>query len=333
MNMHGIPAKSGHAVALPGHLSEQLLLEHADLARALHKAVRPYGFQLSATSTGVEVSGDDVAVLLVTGILERLGAAFADNEATTASQAEEIIDAVITRNLRGDLSFRLEGLIFPLVPMSLSQVAFMRAMLERGEGLVIGVGPTGTGKTHLAIAAALNQLAEERVKHIVITRPHVLTEGEVVTAATRRELEYDDQFEFFEDILRDLIGYQVYERLVKERKLEIAPLGHLRGRTFNHSFIIVDEAQYLSVPKMRMVVTRIGRDSRMVVMGDPDSADPRGEGPSGLSHLLDLVDGTDIARVHRFEKTQIIRSGIVARLEELYARQEQAEPRFMPRDI
>ncbi len=166
------------------------------------------------------------------------------------------------------------------------------------------------------------------MKHIVISRPHVVMEGEVVTSATRLEMEADSQFEMFEDILRDLVGYQKFTELTEEKKLELVPLGHMRGRTFNDAFIIIDEAQNMTIRKMRMAVTRIGRSSRMVVTGDPAHVDLRGDEPSGLVHLMDLLKGTDIAKVHHFENSQIIRNSIVARLEELYADRMKSSPAF-----
>ncbi len=134
-------------------------------------------------------------------------------------------------------------------------------------------------------------------------------------------MEYDSQFEFLEDIFRDLIGYDKFLQFKEQRKLELVPLGHFRGRTFNDSFIILDEAQNMTVRKMRMAVTSIGRASRMVITGDPIHVDLRDEVPSGLPHLLDLLEDTDLARVHYFEHKQIIRNNLVAKLEKLYADQ------------
>ena len=142
----------------------------------------------------------------------------------------------------------------------------------------------------------------------------------VLTPSTRNELEYDDQFEFLEDILLDLVGNTAFRQLIESRRLELMPLGHMRGRTFNDALLIVDEAQNMSVRKMRMVVTRIGRGSRMVLTGDPEHVDLRGDEPSGLGHLLRMVEGSDFAKVFRFAGGQIVRSPLATRLEELYAR-------------
>jgi phosphate starvation-inducible PhoH-like protein len=146
-----------------------------------------------------------------------------------------------------------------------------------------------------------------------------MMEGEVMTPALRAETGPDEQLTAIEDALHDLIGHEALKRLAGSGQIEITPLGRMRGRTFNDSFIIVDEAHNMTVRKMRMVVTRIGQDSRMVITGDPAQVDLPGDEPSGLAHLLGLIKGTDLALVHEFTRRQIIRNDLVARLETLYA--------------
>jgi phosphate starvation-inducible PhoH-like protein len=315
-------------IYLPAELRERLLAERNGLIDWIEDATSPFYFRLSETPNGVRIEGDEVAVMLAAKILERIGEASGEARQTDPDAVKAMISSVVNQDLRHDLAFRLEGLSHPVRPMSLGQVAFMRELLSKGRPLIFGLGPTGTGKTHLAITAGLNLLAQERVKHMVITRPHVVMEGEIVTPASRQEIEYDEQFNVFEDILRDLVGYKGFSQLVERRMLEITPLGRMRGRTFNDSYIVIDEAQNMTLRKMRMAVTRIGQGSRMVVTGDPAQIDLRGEEQSGLSHLLQMIDGKDIATVHRFESSQIIRNQIVARLEELYSLQGDAVPAF-----
>lgn len=315
-------------VRLGSQPGEQFLVTNDSLVRAAQRAVHPFSFRVTATAQGVRLEGDDAAVMIASRVLEQIVKTTGGTATPDPALLESTVSSVMASALKLDLAFRLKGLTFPVEPMSMSQVAFMQTLLAPHEQLVFGVGPTGTGKTHLAIAAAINQLAEERVKHVVITRPHVPMEGEVVTAAARQEMVADSQFDFFEDILRDLIGYHAFEQMVEQKQLELVPLGHLRGRTFNDCFIIVDEAQNMTIRMMRMAVTRIGRASRMVVTGDPNHVYLRGEEQSGLVHLLGLLEGTDIGKVHQFENSQIVRNSLVARLEELYAGQQPAAPAF-----
>lgn len=309
-------------VALPNNQVKQMLFERDALMKRLEQEFQPYKFQVSAVPEGVQIDGDDVAVTLCSRVLTRVAEALKASGKSGLASLDATVSAEIENALKRDLAFRLEGLFHPVQPMSLAQVAFMDGLLNDEEELVLGVGSTGTGKTHLSLAAGLSLLAKGRVKQIVVTRPHVLIEGEAMTPGLRQDLVYEDQFTAIEDVLHDLIGIAEFDQLIEDRKLLLTPLGRMRGRTFNHSFIIVDEAQNMTVRKMRMVTTRIGRDSRMVVIGDPAQVDLRTDEPSGLGHLLNLIEGTDIAGVHRFGTNQIIRNDIVARLEKLYARDD-----------
>lgn len=112
-----------------------------------------------------------------------------------------------------------------------------------------------------------------------------------------------------------MIGHQEYRSLLETRRLALTPLGHLRGRTLNDSFLIIDEAQNLTIAKMIMAVTRIGRASRVALTGDPQRTDLRGDEPSGLLYLLKVVQGTDLAKVELFNSHDVIRNRLVHRLE------------------
>jgi phosphate starvation-inducible PhoH-like protein len=307
-------------IKLPQILGRRLLAEREGLLKWAEEVVSPFKFHISVTPDGVQVNGDEVAVTVASKMLELITTAWTENDRADTSLLKATISSAAENCLKHELSLRLKGLPQAVRFMSISQLAFMQALLSKDKTFIIGTGPAGTGKTHLAIAAGLNELASGHVKHIVITRPHVVMEGEIVTLATRQEIELDQQFNVFDDILHDLIGHQETSRLVEQRMLEITPLGRMRGRTFNQSFIIVDEAQNMTIRKMRMVITRIGQGSRIVMTGDPTQVDLRGDEPSGLVHLLGLIQGTDVATVHRFESHQIVRNKIVARLEELYSR-------------
>lgn len=304
---------------LQGRALAQLLAAPNGLARAIEAALRPYACALAVDADGVTASGDSIAVTLAGEAVERLQAVV-DSGHVDEAGLRRALQACIDNALRHDLSFRLIGIAQALRPMSLSQVAFMNALLNAQHALILGVGATGTGKTHLAIAAGLNALARGKVKMLVATRPHVLFEGESVTASIRAETSDDDQLAPLEDELVSLLGHEDVRKLKEREQLLLTPLGRMRGRTFNEAFIVIDEAQNLTVRKMRMAVTRMGRGSRMVITGDPTQVDLHEDEPSGLAHLLGLVRGSDIALVHEFERPNIIRNDVVARLEALYAR-------------
>ncbi len=309
-------------VELPQRWVDTLFASSEAPGHRIELAVRPYHLRITPLPGAVRLEGDQLAVTVAEKTVKSIGA---DLQATGRADAALIRDtatAVIQHALKHDLSFRISGLRNSLCPMSLSQLAFMNAMLFTHQSLIFGIGPTGTGKTHLAIAAGLSLVAEAHFKRLIITRPHARADGEVLTPELRAETRDDAQLTPIEDELHALVGREETQRLVAQGLVEIMPLGRMRGRTFNESFIVVDEAQHMSVRNMRMVVTRLGRGSRMVVTGDPAQSElPSGE-TSGLTHLLGMIAETNLALIHHFENQEIIRNDLVARIETLYSQQD-----------
>ncbi|MGD2131939.1 MAG: PhoH family protein [Maricaulaceae bacterium] len=299
------------------------------LIQHIETELRPFRVHIDLTGEVAEIIGDDVAVTLASKILAAIcdeGVSDRQGEGDEKGRSVEATTAwVIDDALKRDLAFRLSGITLPVRPMCLSQVAFMKLLLSPEAPLVFGIGPTGTGKTRLAIAAALNQLAEEHVKHVVISRPHVLTPGETMTPELRAETGCCEQFMPIHDAMHDLIGIEEAHALMEHEKLIVTPLGRMRGRTFNDSFIIIDDAQNISARLLRMAVTRMGQGSRLVITGDPTQSELIGDEPSGLPHLLELLEGSGLAHVHEFATREIVRNDLVARIETLYARERSAE--------
>jgi phosphate starvation-inducible protein PhoH and related proteins len=321
-HLSSMPEVRSLDVELPQRCVEILLSGSDAPGRRIELAVRPYHLDINPQYGAVRLAGDEVAVTLAAKMMEPIGAAMRATGRADEALIRDTAAAVIRSALKHELSYNLAGLRGALHPMSLSQAAFMNTMLLGQRSLIFGIGPTGTGKTHLAIAAGLNLVAESRFKSLVITRPHVRLEGEVMTPELRAETAYDEQLTPIEDELHALIGRDDTRRRMDQGLIEIMPLGRMRGRTFNETFVVVDEAQNMTVRKMRMAVTRLGRGSRMVVTGDPVQDDlPNGE-TSGLTHLLGMIAGTDLAVVHQFQNIEIIRNDLVARIETLYSRED-----------
>ena len=304
------PSAQKHTAAVALDRERISLLSGTDSAHAtaLRRALAPMRLFVHPTEKGVGLVGNDVALMLATRALE----AFRSSDAAPDAQAfEAMVQRVIDDALQRDLAFRLRGLFFPVRALSIAQYAYMERLLNDAEDMVIGVGPTGTGKTHIAIAAGLSKLAEGAVKHLVVTRPRPV--------GARDGSRGGDEFTVIEDILHDLISHDEITRLLADRRLMLAPLEFLRGRTFNDSFVVFDEAQNTSPIQMRMVVTRVGRDSRIAVVGDPAQRDRTSDRSCGLADLLSRIDGAKLAAVHRFAPREIIRNPLVRQLEALYA--------------
>jgi phosphate starvation-inducible PhoH-like protein len=175
--------------------------------------------------------------------------------------------------------------------------------------LVFGIGPAGTGKTHICTVMALKALLDKRVGQIIITRPMV-TAGK---GAGFLPGELDEKFApFFEpirQIIQPLVGASHFDNLIRNEKLVARPLDYIRGLTFDNAFVILDEAQNTTPEQMKLFLTRIGENSSIVVNGDISQSDL--PGLSGLQDALDRLRGMDGCTISEFTEDDVVRSGIV----------------------
>jgi phosphate starvation-inducible PhoH-like protein len=181
-----------------------------------------------------------------------------------------------------------------------------------------GIGPAGTGKTYLAVACAVDALERDAVKRIVLTRPAVEAGERLGFLPGDLAQKVDPYLRPLYDALYDLLGFDKTQKMFERQMIEIAPLAYMRGRTLNHAFIILDEAQNTTPEQMKMFLTRIGFGSKAVITGDTTQIDlPRGQ-KSGLieaQHVLRDVRGVAITR---FTSVDVVRHPLVARIIEAY---------------
>jgi phosphate starvation-inducible protein PhoH and related proteins len=196
------------------------------------------------------------------------------------------------------------------------QTAYIRALRENE--LVFGLGPAGTGKTYLAVAAAVDLLMTGRVERIILSRPAVEAGERLGFLPGDLRDKVDPYLRPIFDALYDLMDARIVERALQTGEIEIAPLAFMRGRTLTNAVIILDEAQNTTSMQMKMFLTRLGENSRMIVTGDPSQVDlPHGQ-TSGLAEAVKLLDGvTGIAQV-RFTAEDVIRHELVARIVAAY---------------
>jgi phosphate starvation-inducible protein PhoH and related proteins len=197
-----------------------------------------------------------------------------------------------------------------------NQIAYTRAMRERD--LTIGIGPAGTGKTFLAVAAAVEALSADAVRRIVLVRPAVEAGERLGFLPGDMSQKIDPYLRPMYDALYEMMGFDRVGRLIERHVIEIAPLAFMRGRTLHNAAIILDEAQNTTSMQMKMFLTRLGENSRMIVTGDPSQIDlPPGQ-TSGLSDAMRLLaDVEGIAHV-AFAREDIIRHELVARIVAAY---------------
>jgi phosphate starvation-inducible protein PhoH and related proteins len=188
--------------------------------------------------------------------------------------------------------------------------------------LTFGVGPAGTGKTYLAVACAVDALERDLVKRIVLTRPAVEAGERLGFLPGDLSQKIDPYLRPLYDALYDLMGYDKTQKLFEKQTIEIAPLAYMRGRTLNHAFIILDEAQNTSCEQMKMFLTRTGFGSKVVVTGDMSQVDlPRGTA-SGLRDALTVLAGVDGITVNTFASRDVVRHPLVGKIVDAYERIE-----------
>lgn len=208
----------------------------------------------------------------------------------------------------------------PLRARTPRQRAFIDA-IERHD-LTLAIGPAGTGKTFLATIQAVRFLQEQRVERIVLTRPAVEAGERLGFLPGDLQQKVDPYLRPLYDALHNLLGPERTAALQEKGVIEVAPLAYMRGRTLADSFVILDEAQNTTPAQMRMTLTRLGENSRMVVTGDITQIDlPPGQ-PSGLIEAAEVLSGVEGVALCRFSDADVVRHPLVQRLVQAYARKD-----------
>ena len=196
------------------------------------------------------------------------------------------------------------------------QAEYLRKMQEND--IVVGIGPAGTGKTYLAVAAAVDALTRKRVRRIVLARPAVEAGESLGFLPGDMQAKVDPYMRPLFDALYDMLDADKLTSHMEKGIVEVAPLAFMRGRTLNDSFIILDEAQNTSPEQMQMFLTRLGFGSKMVVTGDVTQIDLPREQASGLIHVQDILGTMDGIAFVRFGHEDVVRHQLVQRIVEAY---------------
>jgi phosphate starvation-inducible PhoH-like protein len=208
-------------------------------------------------------------------------------------------------------------------PRTPAQKAYARALFDNE--LVFGTGPAGTGKTYIAVAAAVAMYLEGRVDRIVLSRPAVEAGERLGFLPGDMKEKIDPYLRPLYDAIHDMLPGKQLQREMELGNIEVAPLAFMRGRTLANAFVVLDEAQNTTEMQMKMLLTRLGEGSRMAITGDPSQIDlPRGT-RSGLVEALRVLDGVAGIGFCTFTATDIVRHPLVARIVDAYDRARPAE--------
>lgn len=277
------------------------------------------GVHVTARDDTIRLSGDQGAVYVARAVIDRIARASGRGEPLTREQVLDLIASESSRPRDGEgggrrLSAYAGGR--QIQPKSENQRAYLEA-IETND-LVFATGPAGTGKTYLAVAAAVHLLKTEQVRKVVLARPAVEAGEKLGFLPGDIEAKVNPYLRPLLDALHDMMDYATIRRFMESDVIELVPLAFMRGRTLNNSIIILDEAQNTTKGQMQMFLTRMGQGSKMIVTGDTtqiDLPDPRDSGLIDAVRLLRRVAGIGLVALTRED---VVRHPLVQRIVDAY---------------
>ena len=211
----------------------------------------------------------------------------------------------------------------PIKPKTIGQKKYVESILQNA--VTIGVGPAGTGKTYLAVAAAVAAFRERKVNRIILTRPAVEAGERLGFLPGDLQSKVDPYLRPLYDALFDMLGAETYNKYLERGNIEVAPLAYMRGRTLDDSFIILDEAQNTSCEQMKMFLTRMGFGSKMVITGDATQIDLPADKLSGLKQAVWVLKGVEGVGICELNDQDVVRHVMVQRIIKAYQDYEDAK--------
>ena len=209
----------------------------------------------------------------------------------------------------------------PIKPKTIGQKDYIKTI--QAKPVTIGVGPAGTGKTYLAVAAAVAAFREKEVSRIILTRPAVEAGERLGFLPGDLQSKVDPYLRPLYDALFDMLGPETYQKYLEKGNIEVAPLAYMRGRTLDDSFIILDEAQNTSREQMKMFLTRMGFGSKVVITGDVTQIDLPSDKVSGLKEAMKVLRDVEGVAICKLTKEDVVRHVMVQRIIEAYAKFEE----------
>lgn len=296
----------------------------------LTKIADALAITIHARGNKVILQGDEVARKLATNLLNQLYSLVKEGLPLYASDIDHAIKAV-----SGDPSVNLKTIFMdtvfitatkrPITPKSLNQKAYIDAI--RGNDIVFGIGPAGTGKTYLAMAMAVASLTSGRVNRIILTRPAVEAGESLGFLPGDLADKVDPYLRPLYDALHDMLRYEKVTELMEQGAIEVAPLAFMRGRTLNNAFIILDEAQNTTSEQMKMFLTRIGFNSKAVITGDVTQVDLPVSKIPGLKEAHGILTGIPGISFVEFSKEDVVRHKLVMEIISAYEKNDLSKRR------
>jgi phosphate starvation-inducible protein PhoH and related proteins len=287
-------------------------------------AEQKIGVKIVARDDWLQISGDDDKVAAAAAFFEALqegrhqglNIRQTDFANMLRDVAEGHVNQLVEMFGKDSVAFHFKRK--SVVPKTLGQKEYLKAIKEND--VVFGIGPAGTGKTYLAVAAALDALGKDQVDRLILTRPAVEAGEALGYLPGDLQEKIQPYLRPLYDSMFDLLGHDYAQHMLERDTVEIAPLAYMRGRTLTKSFVILDEAQNTTPEQMMMFLTRLGEGSRMVVTGDITQIDLPRHKYSGLKEAIDVLDGVPGIAFQYFDSSDVVRHPLVARIVDAYQR-------------
>ena len=276
------------------------------------------------TGTRVALRGDTLTLVGTAEAVER-AASVAQRMIDAAKQGTVLeADDVLRMSMDGsrepaggDNRIVLPGVRKIIQPKTPGQAEYLGLIVDND--IVVGIGPAGTGKTYLAVAAAVDALSRKRVRRIILARPAVEAGESLGFLPGDMQAKVDPYLRPLYDALEDMMPVERMQKALETRTIEIAPLAYMRGRTLADAFVILDEAQNATAAQMKMFLTRLGVNSKTVITGDKTQIDLPKREESGLMQIERILTGIDGIAFHYLNETDVIRHRLVREIIKAYA--------------
>ena len=287
---------------------------------------REYGVTITCRGADLKVVGDAENVAAAARALNGLLTLINKGEQLTEQNVRYVISLVGEGNEDVLSSMTTDSVCVtakgrPVKPKTAGQKRYCASIAKHT--ITFGVGPAGTGKTYLAVAMAVTAFRAKEVNRIILTRPAVEAGEKLGFLPGDLQSKVDPYLRPLYDALFDMLGAESFQRYQERGAIEVAPLAYMRGRTLDDSFIILDEAQNTTPEQMKMFLTRLGFNSKMVVTGDITQIDlPEGK-RSGLVKVMDILKHVDDIEIHKFSQKDVVRHRLVQDIIRAYEKYEE----------
>lgn len=283
----------------------------------LIELARLVGVKVSLRGDALTLIGPVESVERATGIAQRMVETAKQRRPLTPDDVLRLNDATTDTDGGAGIRIALPGVKRLIQPKTAGQAAYLQLMADND--IVIGIGPAGTGKTYLAVAAAVDALTRKRVRRIILARPAVEAGESLGFLPGDLQAKVDPYLRPLYDALDDMMPAERVQKALETRVIEIAPLAYMRGRTLGDAFVILDEAQNATSAQMKMFLTRLGVNSKAVITGDKTQIDLPTREQSGLIQIERILTGIEGIGFHYLNESDIVRHRLVREIVKAYA--------------